>query len=92
LFTLFNHSPKYNNEINKGIQMTNNTDEGSSSNTEKDTKDWVTGGEPATGAQESYVHTLAEQANEEVPEDLTKAEASDMIGKLQDETGRGKSS
>ena len=60
-----------------------------SSNAEKDTKDWVTGDEPATGAQESYVHTLAEQANEEVPEKLTKAQASDMIEKLQKETGRG---
>jgi hypothetical protein len=60
-----------------------------SSNAEKDTKDWVTGDEPATGAQESYVHTLAEQANEEVPEKLTKAQASDMIAELQKETGRG---
>jgi hypothetical protein len=60
-----------------------------SSNAEKDTKDWVTGDEPATGAQESYVHTLAEQANEEVPEKLTKAQASDMIEELQKETGRG---
>lgn len=67
---------------------TDNTTD-NSSNAEKDTKDWVTGDEPATGAQESYVHTLAEQADADVPKDLTKAEASDLIEDLQKETGRG---
>ena len=61
-----------------------------SSNTIKDPADWTTGEEPATGAQESYLHTLASEAHEEVPEDLTKAEASRKIDELQEKTGRGR--
>ncbi|GAA3286845.1 MULTISPECIES: DUF3072 domain-containing protein [Dactylosporangium] len=57
-------------------------------NPEKDPADWVTGDEPMTGPQESYLGTLAREAGEEVPEDLTKAEASQMIDDLQEETGR----
>lgn len=60
------------------------------SNTIKDPADWTTGDEPATGAQQSYLHTLASEAHEEVPEDLTKAEASERIDDLQDKTGRGR--
>ena len=56
---------------------------------EKDPADWVTGDEPATGAQKSYLNTLARQAGEDVPDDITKADASRKIDKLQDETGRG---
>lgn len=58
-------------------------------NPEKDPENWVTGDEPITGPQESYLHTLAQEAGEEVPENLSKAEASEMIDKLQSETGRG---
>jgi hypothetical protein len=49
---------------------------------EKDPADWVTGDEPATGAQKSYLETLARRSDEEVPEDLTKAEASQKIDEL----------
>ena len=59
-------------------------------NAVKDPSDWVTGGEPATGAQLSYLHTLAEAAGEEVPEGLKKAQASELIETLQAKTGRGK--
>jgi hypothetical protein len=31
-------------------------------NTEKDPKDWVSGDDPTTGAQESYLKTFSEQA------------------------------
>ncbi|TQS42239.1 DUF3072 domain-containing protein [Cryptosporangium phraense] len=55
---------------------------------EKDPSDWVTGDEPATGAQDSYLHTLARQAGEEVPDDLTKAEASEKIDELRQELDR----
>ena len=58
-------------------------------NAEKDPADWVTGDEPATGPQKSYLQTLAREAGEEVPDDLTKADASRKIDELQDETGRG---
>ena len=56
----------------------------------KDPADWVTGDEPMTGPQESYLNTLAQEAGTEVPTDLTKAEASEKIEELQEETGRGK--
>lgn len=59
------------------------------SNTIKDPDDWTTGDEPMTGAQESYLHTLASEAGEEVEPDLTKAEASKKIDQLQEKTGRG---
>ena len=56
----------------------------------KDPADWTTGAEPMTGPQDSYVHTLAREAGEELPERMTKAEASEKIEELQEVTGRGK--
>lgn len=56
---------------------------------EKDPSDWVTGDEPMTGAQRSYLGTLAHEAGEELPGDLTKAQASEHIERLQHSTGRG---
>ena len=56
---------------------------------EKDPADWVTGDEPVTGPQASYLGTLAREAGAEVPDDLTKAQASEMIDDLQSRTGRG---
>jgi len=54
------------------------------SNTEKDPDDWVSGDEPMTGAQASYLKTLSEQAHQpDAHEDgLTKAEASKRIDAL----------
>ena len=60
------------------------------SNTVKDPDDWKTGEEPMTGAQRSYLSTLATEAGEQVEEDLTKAEASKKIEELQEKTGRGR--
>jgi Protein of unknown function (DUF3072) len=57
---------------------------------EKDPQDWVTGDEPMTGPQRSYLETLAREAGEDVPADLTKAQASELIDRLQDKTGRGR--
>ncbi|HEX2080659.1 MAG TPA: DUF3072 domain-containing protein [Longimicrobium sp.] len=59
------------------------------SNMIKNPENWVTGDEPMTGAQRSYLHTLAEEAHVEVDDDLTKAEASRKIDELREETGRG---
>ncbi|MFI7544196.1 DUF3072 domain-containing protein [Actinoplanes sp. NPDC049599] len=64
-------------------------DQDPASNTIKDPADWTTGDEPATGAQQSYLQTLAAEAHEDVPEDLTKADASRRIDELQEKTGRG---
>jgi len=58
-------------------------------NTIKDPDDWVTGDEEMTGAQRSYLQTLAEEAGEEFDPSLTKAEASKRIEELQQKTGRG---
>jgi Protein of unknown function (DUF3072) len=60
------------------------------SNTIKDPDEWTTGDEPMTGAQESYLNTLASEAGEQVEPDLTKAEASKRIDELQEKTGRGR--
>ena len=59
------------------------------SNMIKDPDDWKTGDEEMTGAQRSYLQTLAEEAGEEVDLNLTKAEASKKIDELQQKTGRG---
>jgi len=58
-------------------------------NTQKDPDQWVTGDESMTGAQASYLRTLAEEAGEPVEENLTKAEASKRIDELRERTGRG---
>lgn len=59
------------------------------SNMEKDPDQWVTGDEPMTGAQRSYLKTLCEEAKEEFDETLSKADASKRIDELQERTGRG---
>jgi hypothetical protein len=53
-------------------------------NTEKDPQDWVTGDEPMTGAQASYLKTLCEQAHlpDDFDDSLTKAEASEKIEEM----------
>jgi hypothetical protein len=58
-------------------------------NAEKDPDDWVTGDEPMTGAQASCLETLSEEAGEQFDPKLTKAQASDRIDALQEQTGRG---
>jgi hypothetical protein len=55
----------------------------------KDPEEWVTGDEPPTAAQKSYLATLAREAGEDAPEDLTKAEASKLIDDLRQRAGRG---
>jgi hypothetical protein len=60
------------------------------SNQIKDPSDWVTGDEPMTGAQASYLKTLSEQAHDPKAYDpeLDKAEASKRIDQLKEQTGR----
>jgi hypothetical protein len=57
-------------------------------NPQKDPDEWVTGEEPMAGPQRSYLETLAREAGEDFPEDLSKADASKRIDELQDRTGR----
>lgn len=68
--------------------MSTDTPDQDRSNTAKDPDDWSTGDEPMTGAQRSYLTTLAQEAGEDVPDDLTKAQASAMIDRLQSESDR----
>lgn len=49
---------------------------------EKDPEEWVSGDDPMTESQKSYLDTLAKQAGETVPADLTKAQASEHIDRL----------
>jgi hypothetical protein len=58
-------------------------------NTEKDPDDWVSGDEPMTGAQASYLKTLSEEAHDPgaFDERLSKAEASKRIDALREKLG-----
>ena len=60
-----------------------------SDNQIKDPAEWVSGHEPMTGAQASYLKTLTEEAGEEFDPGLTKAQASEKIDALQEKTCRG---
>lgn len=64
-------------------------DVGPQGNTQKDPDDWVTGDEPMTGAQASYLKTLSEQAHDPqaFDESLSKAEASKHIDALREKVG-----
>jgi hypothetical protein len=55
---------------------------------EKDPEDWTTGDEPMTAPQESYLRTLAREAGEDLPENLSKAQASELIDELQNRSKR----
>ena len=56
---------------------------------EKDPEDWVTGDEPMTGPQASYLETLSREAGVEFDPTISKAAASVRIDELQQQTGRG---
>ena len=55
-------------------------------NTKKDPDEWVSGDDPMTGAQASYLKTLCEQAgmSELYDDNLTKAEASKLIDEMRE--------
>jgi hypothetical protein len=69
----------------RGVPM--KTPQTSDNGTFKDPAEWTTGDEPMTGAQDSYLHTLARQAGEPVADDMSKAEASMKIDELRQKTG-----
>ena len=62
---------------------------GAAGHTRKDPEEWTTGDEPMTAAQRSYLQTLSDEAGEAMDETLTKAQASERIAALQQQTGRG---
>jgi hypothetical protein len=55
----------------------------------KSPDDWVSGDEPMTDAQASYLQTLSEQAQQPLAfrKDLTKAEASKLIDEMRKKAG-----
>ena len=64
-------------------------DEHPKSNAEKAPEDWVSGDDPMTGAQASYLTTLCEEAKVAPPADgLDKADASKMIDEIKAKLGR----
>jgi hypothetical protein len=69
--------------------MSDNAQQAPNETAEKDPADWVTGDEPMTGPQRSYLHTLGQEAGRDIPDDLNKAQASELIDELQQSTGRG---
>ncbi|WP_424932663.1 DUF3072 domain-containing protein [Amaricoccus macauensis] len=68
--------------------VTGNPDPAEYSNQSKAPKDWVTGDEPMTGAQASYLKTLCEEAGVPFDEGLSKAAASERIDQLKEEVPR----
>jgi len=82
----------YHSRLNrKETQMTDQNLPEQSQNPVRDPEDWVTGDEPMTGPQASYLRSLLQQAGKEDDFDpkLTKADASMLIDTLQEKTGRG---
>jgi Protein of unknown function (DUF3072) len=57
--------------------------------TRKDPDEWVSGDDPMTGAQASYLKTLCEQAGlpELYNDNLTKAQASKLIDEMREQAG-----
>jgi hypothetical protein len=74
---------------NKGNNLKSSSNDAGNSNTVKDPNQWKTGDQSMTGAQKSYLKTLADEAGEELDENLSKADASKKIDELQQKTGRG---
>lgn len=68
--------------------MSTDPKDDSQGNAIKEPDNWVTGDEPMTGAQASYLKTLCEEVGESFDEGLTKAEASERIEALQAESDR----
>ncbi len=54
----------------------------------KPPEEWVTGDEPATAAQLSYLQTLSRDVGEPVPDGLSKAQASELIDGLRERSPR----
>jgi len=64
-------------------------DSGADPALQKDPSEWVSGDDPMTPAQKSYLDTLARQAGEQLPAGLSKAEASEHIERLKSQLGSG---
>jgi hypothetical protein len=70
-----------NDEINESAEPVE-------ASTVKPPEEWVTGNEPATGAQLSYLQTLAREVGAQLPDELTKAHASELIDEFRTRSPR----
>jgi Protein of unknown function (DUF3072) len=77
-------------EAKSGAAQNPKLDAEPASNMVKNPDEWVSGDEPMTGAQASYLKTLSEEAGkpDAFDEGLSKAEASKRIDRLRAELGR----
>jgi hypothetical protein len=74
-------------DLTRSVTM-NNPKAEPSDNAKKDPDEWLSGDDPMTGAQASYLKTLCEQAGtDEFDENLTKAEASKLIDEMRQKVG-----
>jgi hypothetical protein len=81
--------PEENELFDENTEKSDENNDIKGSNAIKDPDEWTTGGEPMTGAQQSYLKTLSDEAGEEFDENLSKSDASKRIDELQHKTGRG---
>lgn len=66
------------------------TDPNPPGNADKDPAEWVSGDDPMTGAQASYLKTLCEEMGlDEFHQDLSKAEASRRIDEIKSKRDEG---
>lgn len=82
------HGAAVDKSTNPKVQAAHSDGEQLPSNQQKDPSDWVTGDEPMTGAQASYLKTLCEEAKTAFDAKLNKAQASERIDALRKETGK----
>jgi Protein of unknown function (DUF3072) len=60
------------------------------SSIDKEPDEWLTGDDPMTDAQASYLQRLCEQTSEHFDPGLSKAEASKLIDELQQRSSEGR--
>ena len=69
----YDQAPPANEQAPQGDEqeMLGATGDAQDGNLEKDPSEWVSGDDPATEAQKSYIDSLAKQAGEQIPANLT---------------------
>jgi len=75
--------PPLSSGMDPDATTTANGDPAQSQAAGKDPSDWVTGDEPMTAPQASYLQTLCQEAGEEYDDSLSKSDASRRIEELQ---------
>ena len=76
------HASPEETESNKNVETLGASTPGANDALEKDPSDLVSGDDPMTESQKSYLDTLARQAGEELPATINTAEASHHLDRL----------